>query len=222
MAHNGPQSAGEPTAGELEKLKQEEARLSSMLASIRQQKLAVLHSRPLTIGVIGFGRFGQFMGKQFTKYGNVIGTSRSDYTKIASDMGAKYIPLSDLESFVMEDDLDVIVVAVSIVSFEDTVKDLVPHLKKRMEIKGKTSCPLIVDVLSVKEHARNVLMEHLPEECDILCTHPMFGPDSAKHGWQGQTFVYERTRIDKVLLDPSKDRSFHRSQSENEFLDEQG
>mmetsp|Transcript_3447 Transcript_3447/g.7594 ORF Transcript_3447/g.7594 Transcript_3447/m.7594 type:complete len:421 (-) Transcript_3447:1127-2389(-) len=217
------------TAGELERLKEEEARLSAMLATIRQQKLSVLRSRPLTIGVIGFGRFGQFMGEKFTKYANVIGTSRSDYTKIANDMGAKYIPLSDLESFVMEDDLDIIIVAVSIVSFEDTVKDLVPHLKKRMKMKGADSCPLIVDVLSVKEHARNVLLKHLPEECDILCAHPMFGPDSAKHGWQGQTFVYERTRIDKLLLDPSKDRSFHHrlsqtdnSDSENEFLDEKG
>lgn len=178
----------------------------------------------------GFGRFGQFIGKEFTKYGNVIGTSRSDYTTIANDMGAKYIPLSDLESFVLEDELDVIVVAVSIVSFEDTVKDLVPHLQKRMEMKGPRSCPLIVDVLSVKEHARNILLQYLPEECDVLCSHPMFGPDSAKHGWQGQNFVYERTRIDKVLLDPSKDRSFHlrlgqvesNSDSENEFLDEKG
>ncbi|KAL7527149.1 hypothetical protein ACHAWF_002055 [Thalassiosira exigua] len=169
------------------------------------------------------------MGNNFINYGNLIGTSRSDYTTIASEMGAKYVPLSDLESFVMEDDLDVIVVAVSIVSFEDTVKDLVPHLRKRMEVKGTGSCPLIVDVLSVKEHARNVLLEHLPKEWDILCTHPMFGPDSAKHGWQGQTFVYERTRIDKVLLNLSKDRSFHHrlsqsgdSDNENKFLDEQG
>lgn len=30
----------------------------------------------------------------------------------------------------------------------------------------------------------------------------MFGPDSAKNGWDGQTFVYERTRIDKMLLYP--------------------
>ena len=50
-----------------------------------------------------------------------------------------------------------------------------------------------------------------------MCTHPMFGPDSAKHGWHGQTFVYERTRIDKVLLDPSKDYD-----SEGDFLDDQG
>ena len=227
--------------GELEKLKQEEARLSSMLAQVRKQKLNVLRSRPLTIGIIGFGRFGQFIGKSFTKYGNVVGTSRSDYTEVAKTMGAMYIPLSNLEGFTMEDDMDVIVIAVSIVSFEDTVKDLVPHLRKRLAEKG--TCPLIVDVLSVKEHARNVLLEHLPEECDILCTHPMFGPDSAKvsiillmslqspsicnlphclssqNSWQGQTFVYERTRIDKVLLDPTKG---YDSDSEEQFTDDQG
>ncbi|KAL7482964.1 hypothetical protein ACHAW6_008615 [Cyclotella cf. meneghiniana] len=206
-------------AGELEKLKQEEAKLSSLLAQVRQQKLSVLRSRPLTIGIIGFGRFGQFIGQSFAKYGNVIGTSRSDYSEIAREMGVKYVPLSDLEAFVMEDDLDVIVIAVSIVSFQDTVRDLVPCLKKRIKEKG--SCPLIVDVLSVKEHARNILLELLPEECDILCTHPMFGPDSAKHGWQGQTFVYERTRIDRVILDPTKGYEYD-SDDGGLLMDEQG
>jgi hypothetical protein len=125
-------------------LKGDEARLAAMLASVRQQKLSVLRSRSLTVGIIGFGRFGQFMGQSFVKYANLVGTSRADYTEVAKDMGAKYIPLSDLESFVMEEDLDVIVVAVSIVSFEDTIKDLVPHLKKRIETRGSSSCPLIV------------------------------------------------------------------------------
>eukprot|EP00985_Skeletonema_marinoi_P007371 scaffold3223_cov161-Skeletonema_marinoi.AAC.3 len=226
LSSNTPQSdsiyeGGVPTAnaGDLEKLKQEEARLASMLASIRQQKLSVLRSRPLTIGIIGFGRFGQFIAQSFTKYGNVVGTSRSDYTDIANEIGAKYVPLSNLEGFVMDHELDVIVVAVSIVSFEDTIKDLVPHLKKKMQLKGKDACPLIVDVLSVKEHARDIMLKHLPEECDILSSHPMFGPDSARNGWQGHTFVYERTRIDKMLLDPSQ---MNRVDSDANFLDTKG
>ena len=40
------------TAGELERLKEEEAKLSAMLASIRRQKLSVLRSRPLAVGKI--------------------------------------------------------------------------------------------------------------------------------------------------------------------------
>ena len=46
------------------------------------------------------------------------------------------------------------------------------------------------------------MLEHLPSECDILCTHPMFGPDSGKNGWHNLNFVYERTRIDQMVLDP--------------------
>lgn len=188
--------------GELERLKKEEQRLSTLLDSIRQQKLAVLRSRPLSIGIVGFGRFGQFIAKSFTKYGHVVGASRTDYTDVALEMGVTYVPISELESFVMEEDLDVIVLATSIVSFKDTVESLIPHLEKKLQLKGPSSCPLIVDVASVKEHPRNILLDLLPEECDILCTHPMFGPDSAKNGWRGQTFVYEKTRINKVILDP--------------------
>ncbi len=32
-------------------------------------------------------------------------------------------------------------------------------------------------------------------QVDILCTHPMFGPDSGKHSWQGLTLMYERVRV---------------------------
>ena len=35
----------------------------------------------------------------------------------------------------------------------------------------------------------------LPEESDVLCTHPMFGPESGKDGWNGLSFMFERVRI---------------------------
>lgn len=35
----------------------------------------------------------------------------------------------------------------------------------------------------------------MPEESDILCTHPMFGPDSGKNGWTGLNFMYDKVRI---------------------------
>ena len=39
------------------------------------------------------------------------------------------------------------------------------------------------------------MLELLPESCDVLCTHPMFGPESGKDGWQELPFVFERTRV---------------------------
>ena len=218
-------AANDAPAGQLEQLKKEEARLAALLASVRQEKLSVLRSRPLSIGVVGFGRFGQFIARSFAKYGNVFGSSRGDYANIAKEMGAGYTPLADLGEYIVTNDVDVLVLAVSIVSFEDTVKDLVPYLERRLETRG--DLPLVVDVASVKEHPRNILLDNLPKECDVLCTHPMFGPDSASAGWQGQTFVYERTRIDGVLVDDSQS-SPRTSDGQNStsdtstFMDEDG
>jgi arogenate dehydrogenase (NADP+), plant len=186
-------------AGRLEELKLQEAELARQLAAIRIEKLAALRSRPLTIGIIGYGRFGQFIAKTFARHGTIVVSSRSDYTDVANGIGATYVPLDDPDSF-LEKDLDVIILAVSILSFESTVKNLLPSLEQYVARNGKG--PLVVDVLSVKEHARDILLKYLPSECDILCTHPMFGPDSGRNGWNNLNFVYEKTRVDKVVFDP--------------------
>lgn len=214
-------------AGKLKKIKQKEAALANLLASVRQEKLATLRSRPLNIGVIGFGRFGQFIARYFNKHaGRVVVTSRSDYTVIADEMGVKYIPLADPKAF-FDENLDVIVLATSILSFDETVQTVSRHLQEKAEAEGDHfTGPLIVDVLSVKEHPREILLEKLPPQCDILCTHPMFGPDSGKNGWHGLTFVFERTRINGVVLDPNTqaEQNFNDSpgSTERTFLDEKG
>lgn len=52
-----------------------------------------------------------------------------------------------------------------------------------------------MDVLSVKNHPKQVLKAIVPKHLDILCTHPMFGPQSGKYGWQNLPFVYDEVRI---------------------------
>lgn len=47
----------------------------------------------------------------------------------------------------------------------------------------------------MKEFPRNLFLEILPDEFDILCTHPMFGPESGKNGWAGLPFVFDKVRI---------------------------
>jgi len=53
----------------------------------------------------------------------------------------------------------------------------------------------VVDVLSVKAHAKQTMLAVLPPTADVLCTHPMFGPDSGRHGWQGLPCVYDQVRV---------------------------
>ena len=70
----------------------------------------------------------------------------------------------------------------------DAVVDGIPFQR----LKRST---LFVDVLSVKEFPRQLMLGRLPPEFDILCTHPMFGPESGRESWEGLPFVFERVRV---------------------------
>ena len=61
-------------------------------------------------------------------------------------------------------------------------------------------------MLSVNYQPRKVIIGLLPKECYILCTHPMFGPDSRNNLWRGFNFVYERNHIDGVFFGPINKR----------------
>ncbi|PIN20296.1 Arogenate dehydrogenase (NADP(+)) [Handroanthus impetiginosus] len=82
---------------------------------------------------------------------------------------------------------DVIILCTSIISTESVLKSLPLQRLKRNT--------LFVDVLSVKEFPRNIFLQVLPDHFDILCTHPMFGPESGKHSWQNLAFVFDKVRI---------------------------
>ncbi|KAJ1428527.1 hypothetical protein B484DRAFT_329455 [Ochromonadaceae sp. CCMP2298] len=142
-------------------------------------------NQPLKIGIIGFGNFGQFIAKTFVKNHQVYCVAQSDKSSEAKALGCEFYPLFDLTSFAKLD-LDVILISVSIISFESVLRSLPKDL-----LAGK----LIVDVLSVKAHPKEVMLEVLPESSDILCTHPMFGPESGKSGWQGLPFLYDKIRV---------------------------
>ncbi|GAB4822227.1 hypothetical protein N2152v2_009273 [Parachlorella kessleri] len=139
----------------------------------------------LKIGIVGFGTFGQFLARRMVKAGHqVIATSRSPYHKEAAEMGVGYF--TDANDF-CEEHPDVVILATSILSLE-------PVLAKLPVMRLKRST-LFVDVLSVKEFPKRLLLAKLPPEVDILCTHPMFGPDSGKGAWTGLNFMYEKVRV---------------------------
>jgi len=140
---------------------------------------------PLKIGIVGFGKFGQFLAKTFVKNHKVYAVDKDDMSHIAKEIGCDFFPLYDIAPFA-KIECDVIIMAVSIISFEDVLRLLPKEL-----LRGK----LIVDVLSVKAHAKKTMQKILPEDCDILCTHPMFGPESGRYGWGGLPFLYDKVRV---------------------------
>ena len=84
---------------------------------------------------------------------------------------------------------DIVILATSILSTASVLAALpVARLKRST---------LVVDVLSVKEFPKRALLARLPPSFDILCTHPMFGPDSGAGSWDGLAFVYDKVRVGK-------------------------
>ncbi|KAI7744360.1 hypothetical protein M8C21_013813 [Ambrosia artemisiifolia] len=139
-------------------------------------------TRTLNIGIIGFGPFAQFLAETMIKQDHVVrATSRSDYSAL---LGPKFF--RDMEEF-MKVGHDVIMICTSILSVSEVVKSIPFHCLKKPT--------LFADVLSVKEHPRQILLQEVPEDSDVVCTHPMFGPESGKDGWNGLNFMYERVRV---------------------------
>ncbi|XP_066371325.1 arogenate dehydrogenase 2, chloroplastic-like [Miscanthus floridulus] len=139
----------------------------------------------LKIAVVGFGNFGQFLARTLVAQGHtVLAHSRSDHSAAAASMGARFFPdPHDL----CECHPDVVLLATSILSAESVVRSLPLHRLRRDT--------LFADVLSVKEFPKRLLLGALPEEMDIICTHPMFGPESARDGWAGLPFMFDRVRV---------------------------
>ncbi|XP_065865583.1 arogenate dehydrogenase 2, chloroplastic [Euphorbia lathyris] len=144
-----------------------------------------LKSQSLKIAIIGFGNFGQFLAKTFCRQGHtVLAYSRTNYSDAATKLGATfYSNPHDL----CETHPDVVLLCTSILSTEK-VLSFFPFQR----LKRST---LFVDVLSVKEFAKTILLKYLPIEFDILCTHPMFGPESGKNSWTGLPLVFDKVRI---------------------------
>ncbi|KAL6876380.1 hypothetical protein ACP4OV_012952 [Aristida adscensionis] len=142
---------------------------------------------PLRVGIVGFGNFGQFIAGGIQRQGNaVLAASRSDYSAYCSQHGIRFFRSVDA---LCEEQPDVLLICSSILSTESVVRGI-PFHKLRPDT-------IVADVLSVKQFPRNLLLEILPPGFGIVCTHPMFGPESGKHGWGTLPFVYDKVRIAK-------------------------
>ena len=105
-------------------------------AEMRRQE-----AKRLTIHIVGFGTFGQFLAKKFVAHKHkVVTSSRTDYSELAASMGVQYC--SSAEEAIRVHGPELVLLATSIMSTAVVVKHLPLHL-----LAGR----LVVDVLSVKQ-----------------------------------------------------------------------
>lgn len=125
-----------------------------------------------TAGIIGFGRFGKILR-------SII---RFDFDIRVFD------PTDPITSPLKEAvNSDIIFLCMPIDQLESVLSEIKDMIKPGA---------LVIDVCSVKVEPSQLMDKYLPNDVDILPSHPMFGPDSAKSGFKGLSFVlcpYHRT-----------------------------
>jgi arogenate dehydrogenase (NADP+) len=146
---------------------------------------------PAIVGVVGLGRFGRLWASML-EADFALRVYDSDPAQRA-DAERHGLVASSLRETLAS---DAVFYCVPISAFERTLEE---HLPLFRELGGTRT---LIDVLSVKMHAREVFERHLPASYQALLTHPLFGPDSvAAGGIPGQTIVIDGYRLPPSAFD---------------------
>jgi len=134
----------------------------------------------MEIGIIGFGRFGRFAAK---------------------------ILQADFKVCVYDRIMRVHHRGVQVVSFPEVARkpvillcvpiseiDAVCHKLRPLLSEGQ----LVLDTCSVKEKPLRSMTQILPRSVEVLGTHPLFGPDSAKNGIRSLSIVLCQGRCKRI------------------------
>lgn len=128
------------------------------------------------LGIVGFGNFSKFFIPHLKPHFTTISVfdTKDDFAIDAERLGVLPVSLADILA------KEVIILAIPVQYLEGF---LVQH--------GADFNPmaLVMDVSSVKVKPIALMEKYLPETCEIVGTHPLFGPQSGKNGIIGLNFV---------------------------------
>lgn len=124
-----------------------------------------------SLGIIGFGAFGRLMARHL----------RPHFRLYAYDPALPPGPSAEVDGAVpaslpVAAACPVVVLATPVSRLEEAVAAVGPHLRPGA---------LVLDVGSVKVVPAGIMRRCLPCHVDIVATHPLFGPQSARDGIRG-------------------------------------
>jgi len=130
----------------------------------------------MTAGIIGYGRFGKILASILKP-----GFGLKIFDPMADSIPHDFLCSSTEDVCANQ----LVFVAVPIRLFESVIKNCAPY------IGPKTT---VIDVCSVKVYPAKIMETLLPPHTGIICSHPMFGPDS-----------YSPYRELKIVMHPLRD-----------------
>ncbi|WP_407523011.1 prephenate dehydrogenase/arogenate dehydrogenase family protein [Methylobacterium oryzisoli] len=137
-----------------------------------------------SLGIVGFGAFGRLAARHLAGFFRVLAYDPEPVVR--SEPG---VVLTDLAGAAA---CPVVILAVPVGRLRETVEAVAPHLRPGA---------LVLDVGSVKMEPARIMAEGLPPCVDVVATHPLFGPHSARNGIAGL----------KIAVCPLRGRSSRRA-----------
>lgn len=134
----------------------------------------------MEIGIVGFGRFGQFAARILSRDFSV---SAYDPKRPSGDPDVCRGTLREVAR------KPCLLLCVPISQMERVCRRLGPLLAPDQ---------LVMDTCSVKEEPLRLMLEHFPESVEVLGTHPLFGPETGRHGIAGLEVVLCPGRCNRV------------------------
>lgn len=127
-----------------------------------------------TVGVIGFGQFGQLIPTLTPRRRTVLVHDRIDRSREAAQHGCRFVPLEDAAG------ADVVVFATPVQALPTVIAAAAAHMQPHA---------WAIEVSSVKMLPQRWMLELLPPTVGLTCIHPLFGPQSARIGLAGRRLV---------------------------------
>jgi prephenate dehydrogenase len=134
----------------------------------------------MTIGIIGFGRFGTLAASVLKKHATVHVYDKKKQLAKARRIGVKFSQLKTVAGS------DIVILSVPISQTEKVLRQIAKLIKPGA---------LVVDTCSVKVYPCHWLKKYLPKNVDILGTHPMFGPITTNFNESKQTCKLQDLQI---------------------------
>jgi prephenate dehydrogenase len=128
-----------------------------------------------SLGLVGLGQFGRLAARILTPHFEIVATDTApDAADRGRELGVALAPLETVAG------CEIVVVAVPVAAMRQVFAAIAPRLKPGA---------LVADVGSVKMLPAQWMVELLPAHVDLVATHPLFGPQSARDGLKGLRFV---------------------------------
>lgn len=124
-----------------------------------------------TIGLIGFGAFGQLIAQHIRPWFRVCAHDPAPGLQTIAEQHG--VDLVGLEAAAR---CSIVVLALPVKHMEESVAAIAPHVRPGA---------LVLDVGSVKVAPAEIMERGLPMHAEIAATHPLFGPQSARRGIAG-------------------------------------